>query len=198
MKNNQQIMKATIKRFAIAAAIAAFLPLMAFVPPSGKWFTKNGHIGFFSHTSMEDIQAENESVVSVIDAIKGKIEFKVPVNAFLFRKKLMQEHFNENYMESDKYPDAKFSGVIDNNADVNYSVNGKYNVTSSGKLTMHGVTRDVVAKGSITVNGQTLIVESEFLVNPEDYKISIPGAVRNKIAEEIKITVNCKYQPYLN
>lgn len=191
-------MKATIKRFAIAAAIAAFLPLMAFVPPSGKWFTKNGHIGFFSHTSMEDIQAENESVVSVIDAIKGKIEFKVPVNAFLFRKKLMQEHFNENYMESDKYPDAKFSGVIDNNADVNYSVNGKYNVTSSGKLTMHGVTRDVVAKGSITVNGQTLIVESEFLVNPEDYKISIPGAVRNKIAEEIKITVNCKYQPYLN
>lgn len=186
-------------RMAIPIAFAILLmTTMAMKPASTKWFTKNGHIDFYSHTSMEDIQADNENVISVIDVEKAKIEFKVPVNAFMFKKKLMQEHFNENYLESEKFPDAKFSGTITNNADINYNVNGTYDVTCQGKLTMHGVTKDVTAKGIIIVNNQAINLKSSFNVNLDDYNISIPGAVKDKISKSIKVGINCNYKQFSN
>jgi len=186
-------------RIAIPIASAILLMTsMAMKSASTKWFTKNGHIDFYSHTSIEDIQADNENVISVIDTEKAKIEFKAPINAFIFKKKLMQEHFNENYMESEKYPDAKFSGTLTNNTDINYNVNGNYEINCQGKLTMHGVTKDVVAKGILTVNNLALNLKSTFNVNLDDYNISIPGAVKDKISKSIKVGINCNYKLFSN
>ncbi len=182
-----------MKSINFLAAITLFLVFSGFTGTNSKWFTKNGHIDFYSHTSMEDIKAKNDNVISVFESETGKIEFKVPVNSFIFEKSLMQEHFNENYMESTKYPDAKFLGVITNPSDLNLNKDGVYQVSAKGKLTMHGQTNDVLANGTFTLNENILTLTSKFIVNPEDYKISIPSAVKEKIAKSIEINVKCSY-----
>jgi polyisoprenoid-binding protein YceI len=118
------------------------------------------------------------------------VVFQVPVKSFKFEKQLMKEHFNENYMESDKYPRADYKGVIADLSKVNFAKDGTYNVTSNGKLTIHGVTKDVTAPGTITVKGSSVTVNSKFSVKPADYKISIPKLVEGKIANSIEVTVN--------
>lgn len=180
----------------LAIALICVAALSSFKPAgSGKYYTKNGHIDFNSKTSLEEIKANNESVVSVLDASTGKVEFKVPVNSFLFDKKLMQEHFNENYMETKKYPQASFSGTISNNSSITYDKNGTFSAKYTGILTMHGVAKSISGTGTITVSGTTVKLSSSFAVNPADYNISIPSAVSNKISNNIAINVNCNYQP---
>ena len=147
-----------------------------------KYFTKTGKISFFSSTPMENIEAHNSKSTSVIDTKTGKMEFATLMKAFDFEKALMQEHFNENYVESDKYPKATFSGAITNLSDVNFKKDGTYKVKVKGNLTMHGVTKEVEAPGTITVKGNQISANSTFNVAPEDYKIEIPKLVREKIA----------------
>ena len=126
------------------------------------------------------------------------MEFAVLIKGFEFKKALMQEHFNENYLESDKFPKATFKGKIVNNSDVNYKKDGTYKVKTKGQLTIHGVTKEVEADGTIEVKGGKIVGTSTFNVNPEDYKISIPNLVRDKIAKQIKVTVKADYQPMNN
>ncbi|MBK0402362.1 YceI family protein [Adhaeribacter sp. BT258] len=159
-----------------------------------KYFTKNGQVSFFSSTPMENIEASNNNATSVIDAKTGKMEFAILMKAFKFEKALMEEHFNENYVESGKYPKATFAGNITNLSGVDFSKNGTYKVNVKGKMTIHGVTKDVEAPGTITVENGKVKANSVFNVAPEDYKIEIPKLVREKIAKEIKVTVNMDYQ----
>lgn len=159
-----------------------------------KYFTKNGHIHFFSGTPMENIEANNNAATSVIDSKTGKMEFAVLMKAFKFEKALMEEHFNENYVESGKYPKATFAGTITNLNVVDFTKNGTYKVNVKGNLTMHGVTKEVEAPGTITVDNGKVRANSVFSVSPEDYKIEIPKLVREKIAKQIKVTVNMDYQ----
>lgn len=159
-----------------------------------RYFTKAGNVSFFSSTPMEDIEAHNTKATSVIDTRTGKMEFAVLMKAFEFRKALMEEHFNENYVESGKYPKAVFSGNITNLKDVDFKKDGTYKVNVKGSLTLHGVTREVEAPGTITVQNGAIKGISTFTVAPEDYKIEIPKLVRDKIAKQIKITVNADYQ----
>src|SRR5688572_18821627 len=120
-----------------------------------KYFTKSGSVNFFSKTPMENIDATNKKATCVIDSKTGQIEIALLMKAFEFEKALMQEHFNENYVESDKYPKATFKGNITNIASVNFTKDGSYPVDITGKLTMHGVTKDMKTKGSIIVkNGK--------------------------------------------
>lgn len=160
-----------------------------------KWYTKNGHIDFYSHTDVEDIKANNETVVSVLDQNNGKIEFKASINSFLFEKKLMQEHFRENYMESSTFPDAKYSGTITNNSSITYGTDGNYSVTTEGKLTLHGLTKEIKTNGKLIISnkGNDIKITSKINVKPEDYGIIIPSAVRTKIAPTIEINLDCKY-----
>ncbi len=159
--------------------LVSFLILSGFKVQNTKWFTKNGHVDFFSHTPAEDIKAKNDNVISVLEAETGKIEFKLPVNSFVFERQLMQEHFNENYMESTKYPDSKFSGQISNPGAINYEKDGVYPISAKGKLTMHGVTNELDLTGTLTVKGKSVTIESKFSIVPEDYKITIPAAVKD-------------------
>ena len=161
-----------------------------------KYFTKAGKISFFSSTPMEDIEAHNKTTTSVIDTKSGKMEFAVLMKAFQFQKALMEEHFNENYVESGKFPKASFSGTIINLNDVNFQKDGTYNVTVKGNFTLHGVTKAIEVPGTITVKNKAIQAVSTFNVAPEDYNIAIPNLVREKIAKQIKVTVDMNYEPF--
>lgn len=155
-----------------------------------KYMTRTGKVTFFSSTPLENIEAFNNETAAVLDPATGDFVFQVPIKSFRFEKALMQEHFNENYMESGKYPKAEYKGKITDLGKVDFSKNGTYNVTTKGKLTIHGVSRDVTLPATVTVKDKTVMVNSEFKVKPQDYDIKIPGLVENKIAKEIEVTVN--------
>jgi hypothetical protein len=161
------------------------------------YFTKNGHVDFFSSTPMEDIKADNNKVTSVLNTTTGDIEFSMLVMAFTFPKALMQEHFNENYMESAKFPKSSFKGKITNLATVNFTTDGTYPAEATGMLTIHGVTKEVSAKGNFIVKDGKIRLQSTFNVSPKDYKIEIPSLVSEKIAKEIRVTVDNVYEPYV-
>lgn len=158
-------------------------------------FTRSGKISFYSKAPLEDIEAHNAGAVSVIDKTTGQLEFSVLMKGFEFEKALMQEHFNEKYVESDKYPKATFKGKINDISKVNFGKDGKYTVAISGKLTLHGETKDVNTNAVITVQGTNVNGTSEFTVSVDDYKIAIPGLMKDKIAKTVKVVVNCNYEP---
>lgn len=157
----------------------------------GKYFTRNGVVKFVSDASMEQIEAKNNKVSSALDASTGKIEFIVLIKSFQFEKALMQEHFNESYLESTIYPKATFSGKITNPDVINYSRNGTYKVNVTGNLTMHGVSQNVTATGTIQTIDSNVKVSSVFRVALADYKIKIPSVVKDQIAKEVEIKVDC-------
>lgn len=156
-----------------------------------RYMTRSGRISFFSSTPLENIEAINNEASCVMDAANGDVVMIVPIKSFRFEKALMQEHFNENYMESDQYPKSEFRGKIRNPGSVNFGKDGSYPVTVSGKLTIHGVTRSVSAPGTITVKSGEATAASKFQLRPADYGIKIPSLVAGKIAKEIEVTVNC-------
>lgn len=157
----------------------------------GKFYTKSGKITFFSSTSLENIEAINKTVVVLLDTKTGDLQFAALMKGFEFKKALMQEHFNKDYVESDKYPRAEFKGQVTNNSSINYAMDGNYPATVKGKLTIHGVTKDIETSGTITVKEGKITLESSFPVFVADYNISIPKLYRDNISKSIKVTVNC-------
>jgi hypothetical protein len=160
-----------------------------------KYMTKNGFIGFYGHTPMEDIKADNNQVASILDISTGEIVFQVLIKSFHFERALMEEHFNENYMESDKIPKADFKGKIINITSVDFKKNGVYDVNVEGDLKIHDVTNKISVKGTVEVIAGGINANSKFNIVPEDYKINIPGVVREKIAKSLEVTVTMKYSP---
>ena len=153
------------------------------------YFTKNGMISFYSKSPLENITAVSNQVVSVINTTTGETRFSVTINGFKFRKALMQVHFNENYMESEKYPKAIFAGTITNPGSVAFTKDGEYKASVSGDLTMHGVTKKITAPTVITVKGGKFDGNSTFTVLLADYNISIPAVVADKINKAIAVTI---------
>ena len=163
-----------------------------------KYITKNGFIGFYSHTPMEDIKADNNQVVGALDISTGEMVFQALIKSFHFDRALMEEHFNENYMESDKFPKSVFKGKITNLASVDFSKNGTYEVNVEGDLTIHDVTNKISTKGTVEVVSGGINANSKFKIVPEDYKIIIPGVVRDKFDKTMEVTVTMKYAPIAN
>jgi polyisoprenoid-binding protein YceI len=160
--------------------------------------TKTGYIGFYSKTTLEEIKGDNNQVASVIDISTGDMVFQVLIKSFHFERALMEEHFNENYLESDNFPKSTFKGKITNISTVNFSKNGIYDVTVEGDLTIRDVTKKVTTKGTIEVVTGGLNANSKFSIVPEDYKINIPSVVRDKISKNLEVTVAMKYTPVEN
>jgi hypothetical protein len=154
--------------------------------------TRTGRISFFSSAPLEDIDAKNNAVASQIFTANGQYNFEMNVKDFHFENDLMEEHFNESYLESDKYPKAYFKGIITNLRDINFSKDGVYNATVKGSLTIHGVTREVVQNGNIEIKGGRAICRSKFNIVLKDYNIG--GTVVGKmISPNVEVTVNCQY-----
>ena len=155
--------------------------------------TRTGFVGFYSKTSMEDIKAENNQVFAVIDAGKKNLAFGLLLKGFVFTKELMQEHFNENYVESDKYPKASFNGAYA--GDVSLDKDGVYKVMVKGNLTLHNTTKAIEAPATLEVKGGKLLGQATFKVKPEDFNISIPSLVRDKISQEMTVNVKIDCSP---
>lgn len=158
-----------------------------------KFLTKEGYVSFFSHSVVEDIKADNNQVLSVIDTITGKIAIQMLMRSFMFKKALMQEHFNENYVESYKYPKATFSGEI-LNFDQLTDENNETEIT--GTLTVHGEEKELSTKVTIEIGEDGIFLKGNFYVDVADFKIKIPSIVANNIAKTIKVTFELDHKPY--
>ncbi len=149
-------------------------------------------VTFFSHASIEDITADNKKVVGIFNLPTSDIAFSIPIAEFQFAKALMQEHFNEKYMESDKYPKSTYQGKI---TSFEASKEGLQQVKTNGKLTIHGVTNDIEVPGTIEKKGDRFIMKSKFKVKLQDYKVAIPQLLWQNIAEEVEVTLEFIFKP---
>ena len=155
-----------------------------------KYITKTGYIRFYSEGEIEKIEAINRQVNAAFDQTTGDLVFKVLMKSFVFEKALMQEHFNENYVESDKFPNTTFVGKVVNLKDINMDKVGVYNVTIQGKLTIKGVSKDVKETGTFEVKDGKIMGKAKFNILLSDYSISIPSAVARNISNNVEITVD--------
>ncbi len=163
---------------------------------SSKFFTKSGKAYFSATSSLEKIEATTNKTTAVIDLAAGKVEVKLLIKTFHFEKALMEEHFNENYLESGKFPNASFAGDIVDAKSVNLAKDGIYVVKVKGKLTMHNVTKDIETTAAVTVKGGAATgAKTEFVTKMADYNIAIPTAVKEKVAKEAKISIDLALQP---
>lgn len=153
------------------------------------YVTKNGMIRFYSEAPVEKIEAVNRQVNTALLVPTGDFVFKVLIKSFNFEKALMQEHFNENYLESDKYPEATFLGKITNIKDINFTKEGTYPSTVEGKLTIHGQTQLVKQNGTIEIKNGAVTARTKFNILLSDYHISVPNTLVNNISKSIEVTV---------
>ena len=158
-----------------------------------KYFTRSGTVIFDAEGKLDDVEeikAKNTAATCVLDAATGQMEWAVTMNKFTFASTLMQKHFNENYVESEKYPKATFKGKISDIGKVNFSKDGTYPVTVNGTMNLHGVTKEISAKGVITVEKGKVLASSGIEIGLKDYKIDIPTVVFVKIAETAKVSIS--------
>jgi polyisoprenoid-binding protein YceI len=181
--------------FRIAAlAISGFLLTNHFTQAQGMFATNSGNTKFSASTPLEDIEAENKKSQAILNTATGEIAIRMNMKDFVFPNKLMQEHFNENYMDSDKYPNATFSGKVDKSPD--YSKDGSFDVSATGKFTVHGVTKERTISGKVVVGGGKITLSSDFQVALTDHKIEVPQVVFVKIAQVISVKSVYVLTPY--
>lgn len=157
-----------------------------------KYISELNHVSFYSEAPMENIEAHSYKSKSIFDVETGDIAFIVPINTFEFKKSLMQEHFNEKYMESHKYPRARFKGKV---LDFKNS-SGKQEVTAEGELEIHGVTQNVRVTGDLDYTGNEIKINAVFPVKVADYDIKIPSVVASNIAEVVEVRLDFTYRPH--
>lgn len=154
-----------------------------------KYFTRTAEVNFFSEAPTENIEAQNRQVTCILNTENGELAFSVQLMGFHFEKALMEEHFNENYVESHKYPKSTFKGKILDFENIDIKKDGKHKVIVEGEMSLHGETETIKANGELTIAGEEILLSSKFDMRIEDYKIDIPKAVINKIAETIEVSL---------
>ena len=158
------------------------------------FINKSSEVSFYSVAPLENIEAHNSSMSSMLNTATGEIAFSVPIRNFRFKKELMQEHFNEKYLESDRFPQSTFQGRFEEVVD--YKQNGTYPVNVHGKLTIHGITKEVSEPGKIVIAGTEIQAETEFAVAVGEYGIRIPQLLFENIADTVTVKIHVTYQPY--
>lgn len=153
-----------------------------------------GKVSFFSETPLENIDATTQSATSVITTSTNTIQFTVPMRTFKFKKSLMEEHFNEKYVESEKYPKSAFKGKI--NESINWTRDTVADITATGELTLHGVTKTITEKGKLTIRNGIISIDVTFNITLKDYNIEIPKVVTQSVAEVVKVSGAFTYKPY--
>lgn len=161
-----------------------------------RYQTHTGTISFFSASPLEDIEARSQQASALLDLQTSQLAFSLPIRSFQFKRSLMQEHFNENYLESERYPKATFVGHLleVKPAELRES-SAVQSVTADGDLTIHGVTRHVRVPGTLQLQNGQLLVQATFNVAPADYKIEIPALVRDHIAKSVQVNVRLAAAP---
>ena len=157
-----------------------------------KYTAEKSFISFYSHATIEDIKAENTKASSIFNTETGDIVFSIPIKEFEFAKSLMKEHFNDKYMDSEKLPKSTFQGKI-----TGYQANatGVQQAKATGKLTIHGITKDIDVPGTVEFANGKVILKSSFVVKLEDYEITRPQLLWQNIAEQVEVKVEFTYKP---
>ena len=158
-----------------------------------KFITRNGMIQFNASTPLETINPINNHVSCILDSKTGKIAFQLKMISFKFDKALMEEHFNEKYVESEKYPKSTYVGEIINWNELDFSKE-KQNIKSKGILTIHGVDKEVEVSGTINFLKNNIEIKSEFSIVVSDFDIQIPKLVRDKISKEVRVILEMNLQ----
>ena len=175
--------------------IFLFLAVVSFSSLSAQiYMAKTCEISFFSASPLENIEAVNKASKPLINIATNDVQIKMVISAFVFEKPLMQEHFNENYMDSEKIPNAFFKGKI--NEAVDWTKDGEYKVTVTGKLTIHGIDKDRTIDGVVTVKGTTIMINSKFNVHIADHGVKVPSLYIQNIAEDVEVKVNAILEPF--
>jgi hypothetical protein len=156
-------------------------------------YSKSLESSFFSEARFENIEAVSKKGTSIINTSNKEVAFKIPIRSFIFDNGLMQEHFNENYMESDQYPYATFKGKIKENIDLTKV--GTYKVTASGQLSIHGITKERTVEGVLEVKKEQILLTSSFIVPVADHDIDIPNDKLSNISQDIRVKIKAAYEP---
>lgn len=158
------------------------------------YMANNCTISFFSASPLENIEAENKAAKPIINTATGDIQIKIAMNAFVFEKPLMQEHFNENYVETEKYPYTIFKGKI--NEPIDWTKNGEHKVTVTGTLSMHGVDKERTLEGTVSVKGTEISIATKFNIHIADHNIKVPSLYIQNIAEDVEVKLNATLEPF--
>ncbi len=160
------------------------------------YFATDAYISFFSEAPLEDILAENNKVTTTFDIATGELNYAVPIKDFEFRKSLMKTHFNENYMESEKFPKASFKGVIRDWDPTLLDDENVHSVIVEGDMTIHGTMNPVTYTATLIKKGQEFVAESTFPISVAEYGVKVPTLLIKKIAEEVQVTIKVEYNLY--
>lgn len=158
------------------------------------YIAKACEITFFSASPLENIEATNKACKPIINTATNDVQMKIAISAFQFDKPLMQEHFNENYMETEKFPNAVFKGKI--NEPIDWTKDGEYKVTVTGSLDMHGVKKDRTIDGLVKIKGQEITILSKFNIHIADHDIKVPSLYIQSIAEDVEVRLNAVLEPF--
>lgn len=159
-----------------------------------QYIDKEGIIEIFSQTKLFTIEAINKKAGSIINFETGDIAASTLVRSFKFHEALVEDHFNENYMDSEKFPKAMFKGKVTNISTVDLKKDGEYKITIKGDLTIHGQTHSVEVPGTILIKNSKVIGKTEFIVSLAAYNIKIEDAYKSHIKDEIKLSVTFDYK----
>ncbi len=151
-------------------------------------------ITFFSSAPLEDIEAQNKGAVIIYKTTTNDIQIRVSIQNFKFKNALMEEHFNENYMESTKYPNAEFKGKI--NEAIDHTKDGEYKVTVTGVMDIHGVKKEVTITGTLTKTGNEYKIQSKFQIKVSDYNIKVPSMYVKNIAEVVDVSISSTLEAF--
>lgn len=185
----------TMKTILYSLTAICLTTLIAFAPADGDLTSKNVHVNFYSHTDIEDIKADNYKAVSKINTTTGKVIFSIPMQSFEFEKAMMQKHFNSSkFLNTQKYPKAKLIGNISNLSDIDFKKDGVYNAEVTGKLTIKDVTKEVKEKGTVTVKGGVVTIDTKINLFLADYNVVFTkGKPAASIAKTVAATVKAVY-----
>lgn len=155
--------------------------------------SNSGKVKFSSEAKMESIEASSYKLKGAIDKSKNTFAFAVDIKSFEgFNSDLQREHFDENYIETDKYPTASFAGKFIEKVD--FTNNGTFTIRAKGMFSIHGIQKERIIKGTITINNGNITIDALFNIRLEDHDIKVPKIVYEKIAEEIKIEFNIQFK----
>ncbi len=157
--------------------------------------SKAGHVQFYSHTDVEDITANNYKMVSKLTPSTGAVVFSLPMQSFEFEIPLMQKHYNSSkFLDTKKFPKAKFVGKISNLDQINFGTDGTYDAVVKGDLTLHGVTKAIEEKGTVTIAAGIVKIDAKMIIKLEDYEVAFEkGKPSTNIAKEIEVTIKAEH-----
>jgi hypothetical protein len=179
------------KAFGILVLLFLFCGSLKAAP--GLYAADSGVVTFRSEAPQELISATSRSLHGLIDTDKRTFAFRIPMRSFKgFNSGLQREHFNENYVESEKFPEATFRGKIIEQID--FTKDGKYTVRAKGIMSIHGIEQERIIKSDVTIQNGKIHVESKFFVLITDHDIKVPKVVHDKVASEIEVVMNADFK----